>query len=54
MTAPLFYIVNSFPVTQGQDAITVTSPLPFDEASYLCCALNLWSEADEFFELCEA
>ena len=52
MTA-LFVIVNSFPVTQGQDAITLTAPLPFDEATMLCSALNLFSEADEFFELCE-
>lgn len=53
-TQPLFLVVNSFPITQGQDAVTVSGPMPYDEASSLCWSLNLWSSPVEFFELCEA
>lgn len=54
MTAPLFFVLNSFPVTQGEEAIVVSGPMPYDEATSLCWTLNLWSNPVEFFELCEA
>jgi hypothetical protein len=53
-TQPLFVIVNSFPVTQGQEPIVITPPLPYEEATSLCWSLNLWSSPVEFFETCEA
>lgn len=54
MTAPLYLVLNSFPVTQGQEPITVTAPMPYDDATSLCWSLNLWSSPVEFFEICEA
>lgn len=54
MTAPLFLVLNSFPVTQGGEPVTVSGPMPFEEAISLCWSLNLWSTSVEFFEICEA
>ena len=53
-TQPLYFVVNSFPITQGQDAVTVSGPMPYEEATKLCWTLNLSSSPVEFFELCEA
>ena len=57
MTAPspLYFVVDSLPVTLGRDAITYSDPLPYEQALTLRDSLQSQVDLeDAYFELCEA
>lgn len=54
-TIPLYYVVDSLPVTLGCDATIYSDPLPYDQALALRDSLQSQVDPeDAFFELCEA
>lgn len=54
-TSPLYYVVNSLPITRGLDAITYGEPLPYEDAIALRDTLQSQvNPEDACFEICEA
>lgn len=54
-TIPLYYVVDSLPITRGLDAITVCAPLPYEDAIALRDTLqSKVNPEDAYFEICEA
>lgn len=54
-TSPLYYVVNSLPITRGLDAITVCEPIPYEDAIAMRDALQSKANPEEaYFEICEA
>lgn len=55
MTAPLYFVVDSLPITIGRDAVTYSDPLPYEQAVALRDSLQSQVDPeDACFELCEA
>jgi hypothetical protein len=54
-TSPLFFVVDSLPVTVGRDATIYSDPLPYEQALALRDSLQSQVDPeDACFELCEA
>jgi hypothetical protein len=54
-TSPLFFVVDSLPITLGRDAITYSDPLTYEQAVALRDSLQSQVDLeDAYFELCEA
>ena len=54
-TSPLYFVVDSLPITLGRDAITYSDPLPYEQAVTLRDSLQSQVDLeDACFELCEA
>lgn len=54
-TSPLYYVVNSLPITHGLDAVTICDPLPYEDAIALRDALQSKANPEAaYYEICEA